>query len=64
LQVFQRGDFFQAELRPEKESWNNTISGRRDPADPIAFSGLAVAGAEVLDPATAGTGQRHRAEGG
>ena len=44
LEVFQRGDFLRAELRPEKKSWNTTIRGRRDPADPLAFSGLAVAG--------------------
>jgi hypothetical protein len=47
LQVFERGDFFQAELRPEKESRYATISGCRYPAESIAFSGFAVAGAEL-----------------
>jgi len=48
LEVFQRSDFLRAELRPEKKSWNTTIRGSRYPANSIAFSGLAVAGAEVL----------------
>jgi hypothetical protein len=48
VQVFERSDLLQAEFRPEKESRNTTIRGRRYPANPIAFSGLAVADATGL----------------
>jgi hypothetical protein len=62
LQVFQRGDFLQAELRPEKETGITGVVGNQQIPGPSAAFASPVP--KYRAAATAGAGQRHRAEGG